>query len=92
MSSAMRASIRAGTPSRASPTATFAGLPPGRASKYSGTGAGHEIDQRLARDGDDALTASRCTDDRSPRRDGPRAPVGPIVSGRDAGRQSGPPA
>ena len=40
MSSAMRASIRAGTPSRASPTATFAGLPPGRASKYSATGAG----------------------------------------------------
>ena len=40
MSSAMRASIRAGMPSRASPTATFAGLPPGRASKYSGTGAG----------------------------------------------------
>ena len=88
----MRASIRAGTPSRASPDGDVGRAAAGASSKYSADRRRDDVDERLARDGDDALTAIGVPMTAPLVGTAPRAPVGPIVSGRDAGRQSGPAA
>ena len=59
--------------------------------EVSADGRRDEVDERLARDGDDAVDRIGVPMTAPLVGTAPRAPVGPIVSGRDAGRQSGRP-